>query len=86
MWRPAILRSQGEEQSTAPGSGPGKSWEQQATGWILAYRFGVVVLLIIVVADARAGRIAAERTLQLTVRSQATLADFKDEVDDLEHR
>ena len=86
MWRPAILRSQGEERSTTPGSAPARSWERQATGWTLAYRFGVVVLLIIVVADARAGRIAAERTLQLTVRSQATLADLKDEVDDLEHR
>ena len=71
---------------TAASAGAPRSWERQATAWNLVYRISVVVLLILAVAGARAAQATAERALALAVDNKATLADIKEEADDLEHR
>ena len=77
-------RSRSGEPSVS--SGVSRSWERQATAWNLVYRISVVALLILAVADARAAQATAERALALAVDNKSTLADIKEEVDDLEHR
>ena len=65
---------------------PARGWERQATGWTIVYRVSVVLLLIVAVASARAAQSAAEHALQIAAQNRATLADIKDELDDLSHR
>ena len=77
-------RSRSGEPSAS--SGVSGTWERQATAWNFVYRISVVALLILAVAGARAAQATAGRALALAVDNKATLADIKEEVDDLEHR
>ena len=78
-------RSRSGEPSAS--SGVSRIWERQATAWNLVYRISVRRL-----ADpggggrARAAQATAERARALAVDNKATLAEIKEEVDDLEHR